>query len=83
MDSIGLPNAKLIWDHYHLIHHVWKNAFRRCHGKVHAFLRTMIDTFQEVDYNVAYHNLLKHTEEVPAEHKYAQEQVHGNRKFFA
>ena len=27
IDHLGLPNARLLWDHYHLTHHVWKQAF--------------------------------------------------------
>lgn len=83
MNKIDLPNAKLIWDRYHLISHVWKYGLRRCYPKVKEFLERMLDSYTEVGYMEAFteaSNLIRNN---PNEYEYLTNSIHANRHLFA
>ena len=47
MNQINLPNAKLIWDRYHLINHVWKRKLPQSYNKIKPYLNSMLDSISE------------------------------------
>ena len=45
LTSLNLPNAKLIWDQYHLMNHIWKYGFQTVFSKVEKHFYEMIDGY--------------------------------------
>ena len=83
MSTLNLPNAKLIWDRYHLINHVWKYGFRRSYSKVKELLEKMIDSYSKEKYEEALSQCRVLLQDNPKELDYLNQSVHSNRHLFA